>query len=254
MQLELLGYILAFTLVGSVLSIIGGVFLIWNKAIVQKISHLLISFAAGTLLGTAFLDLLPEGIEASNPETVFSFALIGFIGFFVMERFIHWMHHHHHTGDHEHEQHAEPTVALIMLGDSVHNFIDGVVIAASFLVSIPLGIVTALAVGTHEIPQEIGDFAVMLKKGLKPSRVLLFNFFSAVTAILGAVLMFTFGQRLESLLPVFLSITAGFFIYISASDLIPEIHEQNRRGFALFESTFIVLGILAVWTLVRVLD
>ncbi len=243
----ILAYILVFTLIGSVFSLIGGIFLLWNKNITEKISHLLISFAAGTLLGTAFFDLMPEAIAQSEPSLVFLFTLIGFLAFFVMERFIHWMHHHHSEIDHK------PTVQLIMIGDSIHNFIDGVAIAATFLVSVPLGIVTALAVGTHEIPQEIGDFAVMLKRGIKPTKVLLFNLFSSATAVLGALAMFIFRDSLGAFLPIFLALTAGFFIYISSADLIPEIHEKNRRGFALFETCFLIFGILAVWLLVNLL-
>lgn len=249
-EFPLLGYIIIFTTIGSILSLIGGLFLLWKKELTEKISHVLISFAAGTLIGTAFFDLMPEGIEQSKVEAVFTFTLVGFLGFFVMERFIHFLHHHH--AGHK-EEHSKPTITLLMLGDSIHNFIDGVAIAATFLVSIPLGIVTALAVGTHEIPQEIGDFAVMLKRGLRPSRVLLFNFFSALTAIIGAVLMFIFGSKLEGYLPLFLSITAGFFIYISASDLIPEIHEKNRRGFAFFEVTSLIFGVIVIWFLVHFL-
>ncbi len=249
-ELPILIYIIVFTFIGSILSIIGGVFLLFRRDLTKRISHLLISFAAGTLLGTAFFDLMPEAISDSTPEKVFLFALIGFLSFFVMERFIHWMHHH----PHEYEEQTKPTVTLIMFGDSIHNFIDGVAIAATFLVNVPLGIITAIAVGTHEIPQEIGDFAVMLKRGLKPKKVLLFNFFSALTAMAGAILMYIFGKDLEGYLPVFLSITAGFFIYISASDLIPEIHEKNRRGFAFLETMCLILGIVVVWGLVRILE
>ena len=250
-QLPLLAYIIIFTTIGSVLSLLGGVFLLWKKGLTRKVSHLLVSFAAGTLLATAFFDLMPEGINQSSVEIIFLFTLGGFLSFFIIERLIHWMHHHH--ADHN-EEHSKPTVALIMVGDSIHNFIDGVAIAATFLVSIPLGIITAIAVGTHEIPQEIGDFAVMLRRGIKPKKVLLFNFFSALTALVGAIFMFVLGDKLENYLPIFLALTAGFFIYISASDLIPEIHEKNRKSFALFETLCLILGIVVVWLLVKLLE
>lgn len=245
-----LAYILIFTIIGSVFSLVGGVFLLWKPKLTEKISHLLISFAAGTLLGTAFFDLMPEAITDSQPSTVLLFTLFGFLLFFVMERFIHWTHHH----PHDEKDWSKPTVALIMFGDSIHNFIDGVAIAATFLVSIPLGIVTSLAVGAHEIPQEVGDFAIMLKRGIKPKKVLLFNFSTTLTAIVGALLMFVFRENLQNYLPIFLSITAGFFIYISAANLIPEIHEKNRSGFALFETSFLISGIIAVWLLVNLLE
>lgn len=248
-ELSTLGYILIFTFVGSVISLIGGVLLLLNRHLAEKISHFLISFAAGTLLGTAFFDLLPEAVEQSGAREVFSFALFGFLFFFVLERFIHWMHHHNH----EHEE-DKPTVALIMFGDSIHNFIDGIVIAATFMVSIPLGIVTSLAVAAHEIPQEIGDFAVMLKRGVNPRKVLLFNFLGALAAMTGAILTFYFGAKIENMLFIFISITAGFFIYISASDLIPEIHEKNKRGFALLETSMIFIGAGSIYILVYLLE
>ncbi len=249
-QLPILVYILFFTFIGSVFSLIGGVFLLWKRNLTERISHLLISFAAGTLLGTAFFDLLPEASGEIDEKMVFFFTLFGFLGFFILERFIHWIHHHQH----EHLGETKPTVALINIGDSIHNAIDGVAIAATFLVSIPLGIVTSLAVATHEIPQEIGDFAVMLKRGVKPKKVLFYNFLSACSAMVAAVLTFAFGDQIKGFLPFFISITAGFFLYISASDLIPEIHEKNRRGFAFLETLFLIFGVVIVWLLVSLLE
>ena len=243
-------YILFFTLIGSVFSLIGGIVLLFKEKLALRISHLLFSFAAGTLLGTAFFDLLPEAASnASKNINIFLWALIGFLFFFLIERFIHWFHHHH-----EHPStglgQVKPTVALITLGDSVHNFIDGVAIAASFLVNIPLGIVTALAVAAHEIPQEIGDFSILLHKGVDRRKVLLLNLLSSLVAIVGAVLTFLMADFVTGLLPVFLSVTAGFFIYIAASDLIPEIHEENRRGLAVLETTLLFLGAIVIWVFV----
>lgn len=249
-ELPILTNILLFTFIGSILSLVGGVFLLFKRGIVEKASHLLISFAAGTLLGTAFLDLFPEAIEESSPENVFILALSGFLFFFILERFIHWMHHH----PHEYKGEEKPTVALINFGDSIHNFIDGVAIAATFMVSIPLGVVTAFAVGAHEIPQEIGDFAVMLKRGISAKKVLFFNFLSALSSILGAVLTYYFGGRVQDMVYIFISLTAGFFLYISASDLIPEIHENNRRSFAFMETFMIILGVVSIYVLVSLLE
>ena len=246
--MSILLYIIIFTFIGSVASLIGGVFLLFNRNLVGKISHLLMSYAAGTLLGTAFFDLIPEALGDAKPLIVMFFTLIGFLSFFILARFIHWIHHH------PHEPNEKPTVALITFGDSVHNLIDGVAIAASFLVSIPLGIITSFAVAAHEIPQEIGDFAVMLKRGLSPKRVLAFNFFSALTALVGALMAFYFANTAKVLLPVFISITAGFFLYISASDLIPEIHENNKRGFALLETIMIILGVVSIYILIALLE
>lgn len=242
---SILFYIVFFTFIGSVLSLVGGLLLLWKRKLTEKISHFLISFAAGTLLGTAFLDLLPEASNDSNLSEILLFTLLGFLTFFILERFIHWMHHH----PHEYKEVQKPTVALINIGDALHNAIDGVVIAATFLVSIPLGIVTSIAVAAHEIPQEIGDFAIMLKEGIKPRKVIFYNLAAASTAVFSAVLTYVLGDMIKDLLPIFISITAGFFIYISASDLIPEIHENNRRGFAVLETSFLIFGVFIVWFL-----
>lgn len=256
---SILAYILFFTFLGSVLSLIGGVLLLLNEKITLKYSHFLAAFAAGTLLGTVFFDLLPEAIKESEHITketsieinIFFWTLFGILGFFLLERFIHWFHHHQHEYL---DEKVKPTIPLIIAGDSVHNFIDGVVIAATFLVSIPLGIVTTLAVAAHEIPQEIGDFGILFHKGMKRKKIILVNILSALTAILGALLSFWLGKRIEVFLPIFLSITAGFFIYIAASDLIPEIHHENRKGFAVIETFLMFLGVATIWVFITLLE
>ncbi len=254
-ELPILIYILFFTLVGSVFSLIGGFFLLFNEKKTLKYSHFLAAFAAGTLLGTVFFDLLPEALNSSEELSlgidIFLWTLVGILGFFLLERFIHWFHHHQHEYL---DEKVKPTVPLIIAGDSVHNFIDGVVIAATFLVSIPLGIVTTLAVAAHEIPQEIGDFGILLHKGLRRKKVLLVNIFSALTAVLGALISFSVGERIEASLPILLSITAGFFIYIAASDLIPEIHHENRKGFAVVETALMFLGVGTIWVFITLLE
>lgn len=259
-ELPVLIYILFFTLVGSVFSLIGGVFLLLKEKKVLKYSHFLAAFAAGTLLGTVFFDLLPEAIEEgkhvvekglSGEINIFFWVLFGILGFFLLERFVHWFHHHQHAYD---DEFVKPTVPLIVLGDSVHNFIDGIAIGATFLVSIPLGIITSLAVAAHEIPQEIGDFGILLHKGMKRKKVLLVNFFSALTAVIGALISFWLGERIEASLPILLAITAGFFIYIAASDLIPEIHHENRKGFAVIETTLMFLGVATIWVFINLLQ
>lgn len=248
----MLFYIIIFTLIGSVLSLAGGSFLLFNKKLTLKLSHLFISFAAGTLLGTAFFDLMPEALEEAG-EGMFVWIVFGVLFFFVVERFIHWFHHHGNEGWCD-KDHTDPTVPLIIIGDSIHNFIDGVVIAASFLVNIPLGIITALAVAAHEIPQEIGDFAVLLHEKVSRRKVIMFNLFSALASLVGALLMFYLRETLVTYLPVFISITAGFFIYIASSDLIPEIHHEKRKGFAFYETVLLFLGVFIVWYLVTLLE
>ena len=248
-----LGYILLFTFIGSIGALIGGIILLSKEKFALKISHFLASFAAGILLGTAFFDLLPEAVHKGEETgiNIFPWALFGIVLFFLLERFIHWFHHHE---EFHKDAESKPTLPLIIFGDTVHNFIDGVVIAATFMVSIPLGIATSLSVFAHEIPQEIGDFGLMLHKGLKPKKIILVNVLSAAIAFLGAILTYSLGNILEGYKPVFLAITAGFFIYIASSDLIPEIHHEKRKGFAFVESAFLILGVVVMAVSVSLLE
>lgn len=247
--MSVLLYVLIFTIIGSILSLIGGVILLAKEKMVLKYAHFLIPFAAGTLLGTVFFDLLPESLEEAAGINIFFWSLVGIVFFFLFERFIHWFHHLNHV-----EKEVGPVVPLIIFGDGVHNFIDGVAIAAAFLVDIKLGVITALAVGAHEVPQEIGDFAILLHQGLKKGKVLLLNLLSAIAALIGALLTVFLADIVEGMLPIFLSLTAGFFIYIATADLIPDIHLKNRRGFALIESCLLILGVVVVWALVKLLE
>ena len=219
----LLIYILTFTFIGSIASLVGSFFLLTRRRLTESFSGQIINFAAGVLLATAFLDLLPEAAKEARGGNIFTPVLLGIVIFFFAERFIQWFHGHH--------QHGQMTNTwLILAGDGVHNFIDGVIITASFLTSIPLGIVTSLAVGAHEIPQEIADMSVLLANGLSKKRALLYNFLSALTAFAGAILAFFFAATIRENLYIFLSLTAGFFIYISASDLIPSLHEKYLKN------------------------
>lgn len=253
----MLFYILLFTFLGSIVSLAGGIILLFKEKLLLKVSHFLASFAAGTLLGAAFFDLMPEAEEAAHSTSsgqagvnIFFWTLIGILVFFLLERFIHWFHHHHSHST----KNTEPTVSLVVLGDSVHNFIDGIVIAATFLVSMPLGITTSFAVAAHEIPQEIGDFGILMHRGLSRKKILMVNLLSAATAFIGAILTFLLGHVIKEALPALLSLTAGFFIYIAASDLIPEIHEENRKGFAFVESMLLLLGVAIIWVFVSILE
>lgn len=241
----ILAYILFFTFLGSIVSLVGGILLLAKEKFAIKVSHFLAAFAAGTLLGTAFFDLLPESLEGGGEVDIFWWTLIGILAFFLLERFI-----HHHHDDPENKN----VVPLIVVGDSIHNFIDGVAIAATFLISIPLGIVTSIAVAAHEIPQEIADFGLMLHKGVKRNKVLKINFLSSLFAMVGAILTFFARDQIEDMLPIFLALTAGFFIYIAASDLIPEIHNEDKRIVALVETLLLLLGVLVIWLVVNSLS
>jgi zinc and cadmium transporter len=249
-----LGYILLFTFLGSIGSLIGGFILLAYEKLAFKMSHLLASFAAGVLLATAFFDLLPEAVDEADVSdaNVFLWTFIGIVLFFLLERFIHWFHHHEDSLDHK--ERSKTTVPLIVIGDTVHNFMDGIVIAATFTVSIPLGMVTTFAVAVHEIPQEIGDFGLLLHKGVSRRKVVLINVFSAFSAFLGAILTFMLGDILKGYIPLFLAVTAGFFIYIASSDLIPEIHHEKRKGFAVIESLLLIIGALVIFISVSLLE
>ncbi len=259
-ELSTLGNILLFTFIGSVGALIGGMLLLVKKKFAIRISHFLASFAAGTLLGAAFLDLLPEAaheveeaVEKGGGETnIFLWSLLGIVIFFLLERIIHWFHHHEEYLSHKEE--VKSTVPLIIIGDTMHNFLDGVVIALTFLANAPLGIVTTLAVFAHEVPQEIGDFGLLLHKGMSRKKVIAINILSACAAFAGALLAYRWGEAFESSIPIFLSITAGFFIYIASSDIIPEIHYEKRKRHAIFESLLLVLGIVVIWVAVSFLE
>lgn len=243
-RMPTLAYILLFTFLGSIGALIGGLILISREKFALKVSHYLASFAAGVLLASAFFDLLPEAAHEGETN-VFFWALMGILVFFAIERFIHWFHHHEEY--HEHEKEAQSTIPLIIIGDTTHNFVDGIVIAATFLVDIQLGIITTLAVAAHEIPQEIADFGLMLHKGLSKTKIVLVNITSASAAFLGAGITYVFGSFLESYIPIAVALTAGFFIYIATSDLIPEIHYEKRRGVALLKTAFLFLGVIVIW-------
>ncbi len=250
-----LEYILLYTFFGSIVSLTGGILLLFKKTIALQLSDYLSAFAAGTLLGTAFFDLLPEALRGGvDVGLVMTWTLVGILIFFLLQRSIHWFHHPHPHHEHEHDEIKKPTGPLVIIGDSLHNFIDGVAIAVTFLVNPALGLITTLAVGAHEIPHEIGNFAVLLRAGYSRKQVLWLNVFSACTAFAGAIMAYVIGSSITSSLPIFLGLTAGFFIYIAASDLIPEIHGWEKNKLAVTESFLLIIGAAVVGVLVHLLE
>jgi zinc and cadmium transporter len=207
----------------SAIALVGIVFLFARQP-GERTETLLLSFAAGVLLATTFLELIPRAVEkAPHDANVFAATLAAMIGFFFLERVL--------LGFHVHEDsHALPSRYLILLGDGVHNLIDGVVIAASFAVGPELGLATTLAVMVHEVPQEIADFSILIGGGFRFRTALLLNFLSGLTAILGALLFFALGDLVEGKLAWFMTATAGMFIYIAGSDLIPQHHHRAAPG------------------------
>lgn len=222
--METLVYIIAFSLLGGVLSLSLASLLLVNKKVATKFAQYGMPFSAGALLAAVFLDLLPEGAEQEDSETLFIAALIGILLFFLAERFIRWFHHHH-----QHDTKKDPAVPLLIIGDTVHNILDGVAIAAAFLISIPTGIVTTLAVAAHEIPQEIGEFGILLNKGMKRGRVMLVNLLSALAATAAAVLTFFLGQTNTLPMGIIFGLSAGFLLYVALSDIIPSLHENHSK-------------------------
>lgn len=246
-ELSTLTYILLATFIGSIGALIGGLILLAREKFAVRLSHFLASFAAGILLGAAFFDLLPEAVHEGEELgiDVFFWTLVGIVVFFLIERTIHWF--HHHESIHEHNKESKSTLPLIIISDTLHNFIDGIVIAATFMTSPALGVATTIAVFAHEVPQEIGDFGLMLHKGLSRGKVILVNITSAALAILGAVATYLLGNVLGGYIPALLALTAGFFIYIALSDLMPEIHYEKKRKFAAIKGSLLILGIIVMW-------
>lgn len=235
--------VLTFATIGGIFSLIGGLLLLQKRSSAEAIAKYGAPFAAGTLLSAAFLDLLKEAGESGSYEKGLTYALIGILTFFLLERFLSWFHHHH---PHEEHPHRDPKVSMVIIGDTLHNFIDGLAIGAAFLVSPEAGIVATLAVAAHEIPQEIGDFGLLLSKGVSKSKVLLINLVSASSAIVGALLIFSVGQSIEFDTAPLLGLVAGMFIYIAVSDIIPQIHEESSKKVINLSAFLLLFGALSV--------
>lgn len=217
-------YTLISVLIISLISLIGIATLSIAANLMKKMLLVLVAFAAGALIGDVFLHLLPELVEQQGFSLTISLSIIGgMLTFFILEKFIHW-HHCHHAGP---GAHAHPFAIINLVGDALHNFIDGIIIAVSFLVSIPVGIATTVAVMFHEIPQEIGDFAVLLHGGFSKSKALLYNFLTALAAIVGAVFALSIDSVSANAQQFFVPFTVGAFIYIATADLIPELHKEE---------------------------
>lgn len=235
-------HIIFFSLVGGLFSLIGGVLLLSRERSAAALAKYATPFAAGALLAAVFVDLLRDGLEEASVDTVMFATLTGIVLFFLAERVLRWFHHHH-----SHDDDKDPSVTLIIAGDTIHNALDGIAIAAAFLVSVPTGIVTTIAVAAHEIPQEIGDFGLLLHKGLSRKKVLLANVLSALATTLFAVITFALGSHKALPVGVLIGLSAGFLLYIALSDVIPEIHEHSTKH-RLFDwqSALLILGVVVV--------
>lgn len=243
-------YIFTSVIIVSLISLIGIIYLAINIEKLKKILLFLVSFAAGALLGGVFLHLLPE-ISAEGMLSTASSLLVlgGILLFFILEKIICWRHCHIPTS----EEHPHPLAFMNLIGDGLHNFTDGLIIAASYYVDINLGIATTIAVVLHEIPQEISDFGVLIHAGLSRAKAILFNFISALTAVLGAAVGILFYNSIENFTEIVIPLTAGGFIYIATADLIPELKKEASLASSLKQFIGIVLGV-GVMALLLILD
>lgn len=271
-SLPLLLQIIIFTSVGGVLSVLAaGLFLLLPPKQRNQVLPHGISFAIGALLAVAFWGLIPEAFQHAKPDEIQLLSgtiLAGILGFFVLEKLLIWRHCHfgeceaHGDDEHQHPEnyqhdhdthshgHGAKTAGIfIILGDSIHNFVDGVLIAAAFLMDPHLGIVTSLAVATHEIPQEVGDFAILLQSGYSQRKALFYNVLSSLTTVVGGVLAYFSLETLHEKLPYFLALAASSFIYIAVADLIPSLHKRTDIKTSLQQITLIGAGVALICTL-----
>ncbi len=257
-------YIIFSVFIISLISLVGALTLSWKKEFLQRALFVLVGLAAGALFGDAFLHLIPEAFEHTDRLTLVSLLIIaGFLAFFILEKFLHW-HHHHGIEDSETCLVSEelknsggrikPLGVLILTSDSIHNLVDGVIIAASFFISIEVGIATTIAVALHEIPQEIADFGLLVHSGMSRLKALIWNFATALFAVLGAAMTIALGSVLEGYVFFIGAFAAGAFIYIAGSDLVPEIQKTRNPKKSAIQFVSILVGIAIMLSLVALED
>lgn len=266
--MSLLAYIILFTAIGGILSVLAAsLFLFLPERQQQSILPHGISFAVGALLAGAFTGLIPHAFEEVSNHEIANLSLtilIGILTFFILEKLLVWRHchthsceahgedaaheqtNHHQAKPSQHSKHHNSAGVFIILGDSIHNFVDGVLITAAFMSDIQLGIVTSLAVATHEIPQEVGDFAILLHSGYSRKKALLFNILSSLATVVGGILAYFSFSSLHTILPYFLALAASSFIYIAVADLIPSLHQKTDKKTSLQQIGFILAGVTLI--------
>lgn len=250
-----LAWIVAASLAGSLLGVAGAALLALNSR-AQKHIGSMVSYAIGALLGVVFLDILPEAIELSQDTAALSGTLLfGILLFFVLEKLVLWRHcHHEHCEVHDVQNCLDQHVhgrsgMMIMVGDTFHNFVDGIIIAAAFLADIQLGIVTALAIIAHEIPQEVGDFVILLHSGYSKIKAFRLNILSSLASLAGGVLGYFTLQTMQSWIPTLLALAAASMIYVAVADLIPGLHRRARLSDTFNQVVLILLGVGTVWSI-----
>ncbi|MBS3151175.1 ZIP family metal transporter [Candidatus Woesearchaeota archaeon] len=250
-MINYIGYTFISVLIVSLISLVGVLTLSLKSATLKKCLIYLVSFSAGALLGDVFIHLLPKIVEKSGFGLGISvYILSGILFSFIVEKIINWRHCHHPTS----KEHPHPFAIMNLIGDLLHNFLDGLIIGASYLASIPVGVATTIAVVLHEIPQEIGDFGILLHGGFSKSRALFLNFITALSAIFGAFVSLILVARVETSLMFLVPFAAGNFIYIAGADLIPELHKyQFTTKNSLLQLFAIILGI-GIMTILLLLE
>lgn len=256
--MSLLTWIIVFCLLGGVLSVLAAAsFLLLSETVRARLLPHFVSFAIGAMLGAALLGLLPHALEGAGPEGAHQVSLtllLGLLSFFLLEKMVLWRHCHtehceaHDPEPHGHQhQHHAPAGTLIIIGDAIHNCVDGVLIAAAFLTDVHLGVVTAVAVAAHEIPQEVGDFAILLHSGFSRGRALFFNMLSTLTTVVGGVLAYYSLSGMQQALPYILAVAASSFLYIAVADLIPGLHKRPEIADTGKQVVLISLGVSLIY-------
>ncbi|MCL2137661.1 MAG: ZIP family metal transporter [Coriobacteriia bacterium] len=276
--------VLFFSMIGGAFSLFGGTLLMARQSWADRFARYATPFAAGSMLAAAFIDLLPEALESGKPQSTMFFTLLGLLFFFITETIMHWSHDHSqpegHALGHDHlvedihslegpltdagkangargdeglkteknimDLMSNPVFLMLNIGDTIHNFLDGVAIAAGFLISPASGIIVTMAVAAHEIPSEMGDFGIMLGMGLKRSRVLLVNLASSFATTIAALVFFMWGNSSDITLTPVLSLVSGFFIYIAAVDIIPSLHDEHDKKELVKKSVSLLVGVVIV--------
>jgi zinc and cadmium transporter len=239
--MEALGWIIVTGVLMSAIAMVGSVTLLLKESTLQKIQTPLVAFAAGSLIGGAFIHMIPAGLaEYADSDIFFLWILIGFSLFFILEQFLHWRHCQLQI-----EESKKPLTYLILLGDGLHNFIGGIAIGGIFLIDIRLGLMAWLAAAAHEIPQELGDFAVLIHGGWKKSKALLFNVLSGLTFLIGGIVAYVLSKQVH--VDFLIPLAAGNFLYIGASDLVPEVNKNEKLTANIIHFCSFCLGILLMW-------
>lgn len=240
--------LLLLAFIGSVAGLIGGLVLIFKRNWAKGLASVSIPLAAGVLLAVSLLDLLPEAVEEVG-ESAFMVVLVVFVALFLVEKFIFYLHHHHDVDDHDHGDHKsghpETAVPMVILGDTIHNFLDGVAIAAAYMVDPTLGWIVAFSTFLHETPHEIADFGILLARGWSRQKAIIVNFLSALATFPGALITYYVAGDIEGAVGILLAVAAGLFLYVAATDFLPEVGHASRKG-AVKQTAFLLLGVIII--------